>query len=116
MTDYKELVLAECVELLRLADEGKVPTVANGICSNVDDALYADGERGDDLYGDAWSYFDTHVAEVIWPRWSKHSGDPAYPIPGGGELYWDSDNLWVGEQGSLRRELLQFTIKQLTEV
>ena len=113
-TDAKQLVLAAFVELLRLADEGKVPDVDSGICHNVDCVLWR-GCTDIDLYEKAWEFFDGKVTENIWPHWSKFSGSAAYPIPGGVDVYWDKEGeLWAGEQGQLRRELLQFTIEQLT--
>lgn len=115
-TDPKQLVLAACVELLRLADEGKVPGVHSGICHNVDCVLWR-GRTDDDSYEEAWEFFNAHVTEVVWPHWPKFSGAADYPIPGGKDVYWSLPMIghWKGEQGELRRELLQFTIEQLNE-
>lgn len=114
-TDPKQLVLAACVELLRLADEGKVPDTFLGICHNVDNIMWW-GRTDRDTYSAAWEFFDSEVTENIWPHWSKFSGSASYPIPGGVDAYWDKEGeLWAGEQGQLRRELLQFTIEQLSK-
>lgn len=116
MTTVKQKVLAACVELLRLADEGKVGDLRKGICNNIDNLLW-DTRTTDDSYREASVFFDTHVADVMWPRWPKFSGSVAYPIPGGHDVYYDmyEGGYWVGEQGELRRELLQFTIEQLSK-
>ena len=116
-TDPKQLVLAAFVELLRLADEGKVGDLRNGICNNIDNLLWNTFDTPSS-YDDAWEFFDSHVADVVWPRWPKFSGSTAYPIPGGQDVYWNlpETGYWKGEQGQLRRELLQFTIEQLNEV
>lgn len=115
-TDPKQLVLAAFVELLRLADEGKVGDPSSGICNNIDNMLWNDRTTSTS-YGDAWEFFDSHVADVVWPRWSKFSGCSSYPIPGGDDAYWAQrgGEFWKGEQGQLRRELLQFTIEQLSK-
>ena len=116
-TDPKQLVLAACVELLRLADEGKVHTPSCGICHNIGDQLYIDVDD-DEVCANALEFFDTVVTYKIWTSWPKFSGCNAYPIPGGQDVYWNlpETGYWTGEQGQLRRELLQFTIEQLNEV
>ena len=115
-TDAKQLVLVACVELLRLADEGKVPGVHSGICNNIDNLLW-NTFATPSSYGDACEFFDCHVAARVWPRWPKFSGSNAYPIPGGQDVYWNlpETGYWEGEQGQLRRELLEFTIEQLSK-
>ena len=114
-TDPKQLVLAACVELLRLADEGKVPDTFVGICDNVDGVMWR-GRTDRESYEGACEFFDGIVTENIWPLWSKFSGSESYPIPGGVDVYWDKEGeLWAGEQGQLRRELLQFTVEQLSK-
>ena len=115
-TDPKQLVLAACVELLRLADEGKVHAPYCGICHNIDYLLWND-RTTDDSYEEAWEFFNAHVTEVVWRHWPKFSGATDYPIPGGRDVYWNrpETGYWKGEQGELRRELLEFTIEQLSE-
>lgn len=116
-TDPKQLVLAAFVELLRLADEGKVHSPCCGICQNISDQLYIGSEADEGVFVNALEFFDCVVADEIWPRWPKFSGCTAYPIPGDEYTYlslrggWH----WKGKQGQLRRELLQFTIEQLSE-
>lgn len=115
-TDPKKLVLAAFVELLRLTDEGKVHDPGCGICSNIGDLLWR-GRPDDDTFENAWEFFDCVVAAEIWPRWPKFSGSTTYPIPGDSDAYWclRYGDYWKGEQGQLRRELLQFTIEQLSK-
>ena len=116
-TDAKQLVLAACVELLRLADGGKVHSPGCGICQNIGDQLYIDVGDDDDVYAEAYEFFDTVVTYKIWPRWPKFSGCTAYPIPGDEYTYLSlRGGHWKGNQGQLRRELLQFTIEQLNDV
>ena len=116
-TDPKQLVLAAFVELLRLVDEGKVGDLRNGICNNIDNLLW-NTYATPSSFGGACEFFDCHVAARVWPRWPKFSGSNAYPIPGGQDVYWNlpETGYWTGEQGQLRRELLEFTIEQLNEV
>ena len=117
-TNPKQLVLAAFVELLRLADEGKVHSPYCGICHNISDQLYIDSEADEEVYLNALEFFDAEVTDKIWPRWPKFSGCTAYPIPGDEYTYLSlrKGKHWAGEQGQLRRELLQFTIEQLNEV
>lgn len=117
-TDPKQLVLAAFVELLRLADEGKVHSPYCGICQNIIDLLYIDVGDDDNVWVEACEFFDTVVTYKIWPRWPKFSGSADYPIPGDEYTYLSlrGGGHWKGEQGQLRRELLQFTIEQLNEV
>ena len=117
-TNAKQVVLSACVELLRLADEGKVRSPKCGICHNIDDQLYIDSGYDHEVYADAADFFDRIVACEIWPRWPKFSGSMSYPIPGDSAAYWSlrEGGHWKGEQGQLRRELLEFTIEQLNEV
>lgn len=113
----KQMVLAAFVELLRLADEGKVHSPGCGICQNIGDQLNIDSADDDEVYADAYEFFDTVVTYKIWPRWPKFSGCSSFPIPGDEYTYLSSRGRhWAGAQGQLRRELLQFTIEQLTEV
>ena len=113
----KQMVLAAVVELLRLADEGKVHSPGCGICRNIDDQLNIDSADDDEVYAKACEFFECEVTYKIWPRWPKFSGCTAYPIPGDEYTYHSiRGSHWTGEQGQLRRELLQFTIEQLTEV
>lgn len=115
-TNPKQLVLAAFVELLRLADEGKVPSPYCGICHNIGKQLYIDVGDDDDVYAKACEFCDTVVTYKIWPRWPKFSGCNAYPIPGDEYTYLSiRGGHWKGEQGQLRRELLQFTIEQLSK-
>ena len=115
-TDPKQLVLAALVELLRKVDEGDIADLDYGICHNIEDILWR-GRADNDTYAKACAFFDK-MAEEIWPRWPKHSGSSSYPIPGDAEVFWNLFEVqyWTGEQGQLRRELLEFTIEQLNEV
>ena len=117
-TNLKQLVRAAFVELLCLADEGKVHSPCCGICQNIGDQLYIDVGDDEEVYVEALEFFDTVVTDKIWPRWPKFSGCTAYPIPGDEYAYWSGrgGRHWKGEQGQLRRELLEFTIEQLNEV
>jgi hypothetical protein len=114
-TDPKQLVLAAFVELLRKVDEGDIADLDYGICNNIDNMLWRD-RTNDDAYTKVWEFFDK-VTEEIWPRWPKHSGSSSYPIPGSADVYWSlrGRSHWKGKQGQLRRELLQFTIEQLSK-
>ena len=114
-TDPKQLVLAALVELLRKVDEGDIADLDYGICHNIEDILWR-GRADNDTYAKACAFFDK-MAEEIWPRWPKFSGCSSFPIPGDEYTYLSSRGRhWAGAQGQLRRELLQFTIEQLTEV
>jgi hypothetical protein len=64
---------------------------------------------GDATYG----RFELRRLFRLWP---KYSGDIVYPVPGGHEAFWSAvryETTWSGEYGKLRKELLNFMIKQL---
>ena len=75
-----------------------------GICSEFD-CYYL----GDATYG-------RFELRRLFRLWSKYSGDIVYPVPGGHEAFWSAVKYkatWSGEYGKLRKELLNFMIKQL---
>jgi hypothetical protein len=80
-----------------------------GICANVDWNCIS-GYNSDD------------VLVCLFPLWDKFSGNINYPVPStdigySSEcLYNYKDNLWEGEYGALRYELLDFLIEELTKV
>lgn len=49
--------------------------------------------------------------------WSKYSGDPVYPVPGGPDAYMENRDKWLRltEYGRLRWELLDWVIQEVTE-
>ena len=116
-TNPKQLVLAACVELLRLADEGRVPSPECGICTNIEEQLRGASCDDDYICTIVEMFFLRAVVNKIWPLWPEFSGDTHYPIPGAKYtyLYLSNGEHWKGEQGELRRELLQFTIEQLSK-
>ena len=103
MKEQYESIAKMCQELL---DKGPVdPTL--GICNSLS------GRNGQGYYR-VVSLFDS-----IIETWPKFSGSSTYPIPGDGTDYPNPchcfnsvEYLWEGMQGDLRRELLQFIIKQ----
>ncbi len=58
----------------------------------------------------------------IMAKWPAHSGSLEYPIPSTHpklnyfEIYWSTDNYWIGQYGQLRRELLHFCINELVRM
>lgn len=66
---------------------------------------------------------DFYVSSIckVMEYWPKYSGDPKYPVPSTKEstspqqMYIISKNLWAGEYGHLRKELLDFLIRQYEE-
>ena len=59
--------------------------------------------------------WDEFTALVL--RWPKHSGNRNYPVPHPElepeEAYYGIANIWEGEYGDNRRELLEWAIKGL---
>jgi hypothetical protein len=58
--------------------------------------------------------------ESVSKRWCNFSGSASFPVPcpnGGSpkDIYHYTGNLWVGEYGALRYELLDFLIETLTK-
>lgn len=104
-TNTKEVyegLASACKELLY---SGHIADRSLGICHNLRVISQANYHR-------ACGFMDNIVGE-----WPKFSGSYAYPIPpdGSGQVTAPSafnycDDLWAGEQGVLRRELLQFII------
>jgi hypothetical protein len=77
---------------------GEIDEYCLGICWNVDYLT--------DMAYDAYD-----VISEVSPSWPKHSGRKGFPI----EESYDA-NIWIGTQGALRYELLDFLIDELTKV
>lgn len=93
-------ILAMCQELL---DHGPVDR-ERGICRSL-------AVRNEHYY----SYCD--VFDEIVEQWPHFSGNIFYPVPCDGTPYHgpvacynSTPDLWVGRQGELRRDLLEFVI------
>lgn len=56
-------------------------------------------------------HFTFNQIAAFWP---KFSGDAAYPIPGGREIYQELPK-WEGEQLKLRHELMDFVIYEINQ-
>ena len=87
-----------------------------GICYN---AYLAVGREGD--YDPLPAEVFDKALEAQIRKWPKYSGNSTYPVPcpkgGDPQLAWSSHypNLWQGEYGDLRRELLDFLINELEQ-
>ena len=101
--------LSAVLEALIKVKGVEIEDVQFGICANTR-YIVDDG-----------SYVAYNVIEYLSPKWPKYSGDIAYPVPSpnGKETpmyaYNYSDNLWTGEYGQLRYELLDFLIEELNK-
>jgi len=78
--------------------EGGPRVLALGICSNIPEWYGKDFEK-------------------LAKRWPKHSGSTRYPVPhptmGPKEAFQETMNLWEGEYGDNRWELLRWAIREL---
>jgi hypothetical protein len=93
--------------------ENGADDLGSGICDNVVEFL-----------GDEYSIDSTNkVFKPLFPWWNKYSGDCRYPVPSTNDdltpkgmfgYAADFGELWIGEYGDLRFELLDFLIEQLT--
>jgi hypothetical protein len=78
-------------------------TEGRGICGNLD----------------AQSKFDYSwlaLLDEIALHWPHHSKDPAYPIPGGREVYrlhQQCGTLWAGVQLAMRKDLIDFVVREI---
>ena len=101
--------LSAVLEAMIRVKGGEIDATIFGICFNTSQIVGDDGCVAYD------------VIEYLSPKWPKYSGDIAYPVPSpnGKETpmyaYNYSDNLWTGEYGQLRYELLDFLIEELTK-
>lgn len=65
--------------------------------------------------------FDEEKLKQVFVKWPKFSGDIEYPVPSSTdgctprEQYDFTDNVWEGDYGDLRKELLQFCIDELSK-
>jgi hypothetical protein len=90
--------------LRRLRTEGPFSTYA-GICGNLPINSYQDeGVR----------------LSALFRSWPKFSGSLTYPVPGVGDMspheaFVRIPNVWNGEYGALRRELLDHCINELAK-
>lgn len=103
--DQKQILL----DALRVIKDTP-PAAALGICPNIDYAtLYV--ENCDDYA--VQMLFKGHAKS-----WPLYSGDCNYPVPATTDIsasaaYYRADNMWKGEYGSLRKQLLDFVILAL---
>lgn len=95
--------------LIRIRDKGPADTSV-GICANVDKLIRGIADAG-------------LLLRPLFATWPKSTTTPAYPVPVSGyhcpcEGYWSMKGMrpagyWLGEQGELRRELLEHCIAEL---
>lgn len=82
-----------------------------GICAFLDHEMYA---RHKVLLGTGWMCRYTQT----WPHFSDA---PVYPIPDpDGQLsphakYHNTENMWIGAYGNLRKDLVQHLIKEMSK-
>lgn len=103
-------------DLAGSVDTGGDHQYDSGICGNVQSIL---AERGYDH-----KYEDTRDAlHECFRSWPKYSGDTGYPVPDPDhpkdaskafDAYYRNGNVWAGEYGELRYELLQHCITELS--
>jgi len=89
-----------------------------GICDSVVEYIDESGVNLEDNWREAY-----RVIESLSPEWPKFSGVVGHPVPSTNDELTpkgmfghatDYGELWVGEYGALRMELLDFLIEQLT--
>lgn len=102
--------LSAVLDALIRVKGGEIALLEYGICFNSQELLIKAGY---------YSY--EGVLSDLYRRWIKFSGDISYPVPDprGGDaryVYKFTPNLWEGEYGALRYELLDFLIDELTKV
>lgn len=107
--DYSKLISEAAAYLLLHAQPGKhdgviIPPV--GICYNIERVLEDQVDQLD--YEDLMS-----ILKMCFISWDKFSGDLDYPV--GGRSEYAGFNLWIGESGVLRRDLLAHIIKELSD-
>jgi len=106
--------LSLTLEALVAIKGGEVTYTGTGICGNADTllSLCCNDETPFDVYT---------LLGVACQAWSKHSGSYLWPVPSPNDkedpmdAYEYSNNLWTGEYGQLRYELLDFLIEELTK-
>lgn len=86
---------------------------STGICDHLIGELYQKGLLDDDGVDREIVYIMLAPAFKSWP---KFSGDIHYPVPATVETnahnqYHLTHNLWIGEYGDLRRELLDHLVE-----
>jgi len=86
--------------LRTMAKAGARREGGTGICHNLSTQLM----KKDICVG--WSI--DRLLRQAFQAWPKFSGDSAYPVPGGHDVYWDTERKWAGKQGLLRKELCTF--------
>ena len=94
-------------------DSGRDFNYRVGICANVNRALYKLGLHDVDFITELHALFET---------WHKYSGDSDYPVPSlckdwSAEVqYYRAEDMWAGEYGELRIELLNHCISELEKL
>lgn len=80
----------------------------SGVCSNMWNALNEAFPGA--VYNGVCDLYDAAVRDVI-ADWTLFSGEPGYPIPGGGEAYCahgKTHTLWEGKQREYRMALIEY--------
>lgn len=110
---------------IKETDMSKHYMKAHGICHIFDQRLASllhelaikDFEPEPPLLYDIREFYVERISSVM-QQWPKYSGDMKYPVPstedllGPRHMYINSKNLWTGEYGDLRKELLDFLIER----
>lgn len=89
-------VIKECNRLAR----GGKPKNQWGLCRNLEKAAGVNGFR---------------IVRLLSSRWKHHSGDSCFPVEGDYYVLGIKNELWLGEQGKLRRSLARHIAKKLKE-
>lgn len=105
--DYLKVLLDACLNVKAH------PNVKFGICVNLI-LSFEDSILLEQVLCDL-----ENIRDIIFKEWPNYSGDIRYPVPSlfplisSENLYYHTDNMWIGEYGDLRKELLQFMIDSL---
>ena len=101
--------------LRRIRDEPALRTSNKGICPIVQELMEKEGMQPSSFGSVQRMLKDT------FKEWDKFSGDELYPVPSPRHKnstpyntyrkYYESNDMWQGPYGELRKELLEFTIE-----
>lgn len=114
----KPLILDVLKQLKIQVDSHNIPyyLLDSGICFCTENMLYE--HKVHELARISLSNLVNITFKPYFEKWPKFSGNEDYPIPDPflgcpRRVYWNMENMWVGEYGALRIELLDFLISEL---
>jgi hypothetical protein len=95
------------------------PLLLTGICGGVSSMYFDNVPEDVAIYPESRALlreYNIRKMKELFLTWPPYSGDPMYPVPAtdcgdAGEQYGETDFMWEGQYGDLRKDLLEHLIR-----